>query len=127
MATSVLGTVAEQRDKRAALQVATELGAAVAADGSYRRGVLDGRRFEVVDVIWSGRPLTGVDVETSAHRHGAQSLAIVAGPRGFGRSAEEVARRKGITLVSAELWPTLRLRRHDCGAGSDGDAPRSRR
>ena len=109
----MLGAVAEQRDKRAARLVATELGAQAASDGSYRRGVLDGQAFEVLDVIWSGRPLTAADVETSARRHGAQSLAIVAGPHGFGRSAEEAAQRKGITLVSAELWPTVRVRRHD--------------
>ncbi len=112
MNTLELGAVAERRDRLAAQLVATELGAVSAADGSYRRGVLDGRVFEVVDVIWSGRPLTASDIETSAQRHGARSLAVVAGPRGFGRSAEEVAQRKGVTLVRAELWPTLRLRRH---------------
>jgi hypothetical protein len=106
--------VAEQRDKTAAGLVAAELGATRAADGTYRRGALDGQSFEVVVVIWSARPLTAIDIEASASRLGARSLAIVAGPRGFGRSAEEAATRKGITLVDAELWPTLRLRRHDC-------------
>jgi hypothetical protein len=88
------------------------LGAVRATDGTYRGGVFEGRMFEVVDVIWSGSPLTASDVEVSAARQGAQSLVIVAGPRGFGRSAEDTARRKGIALITAELWPTLRLRWH---------------
>lgn len=107
--TSLLGVVAEERDRNAARMVATELGAARAEDGTYRRGVIEGRVYEVVDVIWSGGPLTAADIEASANRSGAGSLAIVAGPRGFGQSALEAARRKGITLVVAELWPTLRL------------------